>query len=293
MRPNHPKYMMSLSIGLLALSGCSEQSSQDNTAARNQPTSESISAADAASSDLPDVSAAAPGVAFAYNYAFTLPAKAISDVQQQHATACGRLGADRCQITGMRFDQPREGEAAARLDLLLAPELAHQFGREGIATVEKADGTLESADIAGENAGGAINASHQRSSVVKAELMRIEARLKTAGLVKETRIELERRILELRGQLQEEGQGRQAAERSFATTPLSFAYASEGLLSPNRNPFSTAAKASWGSAQALLSFVLLIGGALLPWALLIGLLLALWRSRLIRDWRKRSDSPVI
>lgn len=275
-----------LMASLLVLSACSEKS--DDTAA---PSNESAAAADASSvsaqadGSVPDISRAAPGVAFAYHYAFTLPAKAIADVQQEHASACARLGPDQCQITAMQFEQPREDEAFARLDLLLAPELAHQFGRDGIAAVEKAAGALGNASVSGENAGGAINESHQRGSVIKAELERIEGRLKASGLVKETRIELERRAEDLRAQLRNEGQERRQAEKSLASTPVSFSYASQGLIGTGSNPFGSAAKASWGSAETMLSVVLLVAGAALPWVILIALLVALWRSSFMRGLR--------
>src|SRR4051812_15014720 len=46
---------------------------------------------------------AAPGVAFNYRYAFRLPANRIGQIQEEHAAACEKLGAERCRITGMLY----------------------------------------------------------------------------------------------------------------------------------------------------------------------------------------------
>lgn len=240
------------------------------------------------STTLPDVSQAAPGVAFAYNYRFALPAKAIAEVQQQHAQACSRLGAGQCQVTGMRFDQLQEGEVDARLDLLLAPELAHQFGRDGIAAVERAEGKLANANVTGENAGETVNQSHHSSATLQAELKRTEARLKSATLAKETRIELEQRIQELHRQLNQEAGTRLAANQSLATTPVNFSYSSQGVFDTNGNVFGTAANASLSSFQSLLSFLLIAAGVLLPWMLLAGAVIAVWRLKPVRRWRNRA-----
>lgn len=264
----------------LLLSACSAQKSEDATPL----------AADAASSSNeagPAISGAvAPGVAFAYNYSFVLPAKAISDVQQQHAQACSRLGTARCRVTGMNYDQPREGEVAARIDFLLAPDIAHQFGSEGIKAIEAAEGKLDNAQITGENAGDAIKLSQTDSAAKQAEVTRIEARLAAKGLTSAERVELQQQIAGLRAELRGAAQDRKAKEASIATTPVSFAYSSDGLLSGNGSTFGKAASASLSSAGAALSFLALVAGIALPWVGLIALAVLGWR------WLRRKAVPV-
>lgn len=160
-----PIPLIALSIALL-LSACADKKSED--AASDGRTTESAG---------PAISGAvAPGVAFRYNYAFTLPGKSISQVQQQHAAACQNLGPSRCRVTAIAYDQPGEDQVSAQLDLLLAPDLAHRFANEGIAAVERAEGKLDNAHVAGENAGDAINFSQADSAANEAEIARIEAR---------------------------------------------------------------------------------------------------------------------
>ena len=224
----------------------------------------------------------APGVAFAYRYAFTLPAKAISDVQRQHSDACRKLGPTQCRVTGMSYEQPKEGEVSARLDFLLAPDVAQQFGSDAVGLVEKADGSLANAMVNGENAGADIELSQQTSAGLQSELARLTARLKAPGISPDERAELNQRIDALHDQLGGEKHLRQQKEASIATTPVSFAYNSQGLFNQGNNPFGTAAEASLGSMSKMLAFVVTLAGILLPWAMLVGLIALLIRQRSIK-----------
>ena len=80
---------------------------------------------------------------------------------------------------------------------------------------------------------------------------------------------------------------------SIATTPVSFAYNSEGLFNAGSNPFGTAAKASWGSMSAMLAFALAVAGVALPWLMLAGLIALLIRMRAMKQTvaRLTAESP--
>lgn len=280
MRVRHPFTLILATSILLAVAGCSQKSEDTGTgqAADNSGREAPTAATDPSNSEAgPDIGGAvAPGVAFTYEYAFTLPAKAISGVQRQHAAACERLGQARCRVTGMRYEQPGEDEVTAQLDFLLAPDLAHRFGSEGIAAVEAAEGKVHQASVNGQDAGSAITLSQQNSAVNQAEVERLEARLKTGGLGKEERTELTRRVEDLRAQLRGESEVRRGKEAAIASTPVSFAYSSEGLLG-SKVSFGKAAGASWGSVETMFSVMLLVLGYAFPWLLLAGLAILVWR----------------
>ncbi len=263
-----PLTLTTILAATLALSACAKKADESASAAAD-------SVADSKAG--PAISAAvAPGVAFAYNYAFTLPGKAISKVQQQHAAACQTLGPSRCRITGMSYEQPNEDDVSARLDFLLAPDIAASFGNDAVAAVEKAEGKLDNASVHGENAGDAIKLSQSDSAAIEAELTRLEARLAAKGLTAAERAELQQQAGSLREQLRGKASERDTAEASIATTPVSFAYASESVLA-GKGTFGKAAGASWSSAQGLLSLLLLIGGIALPWLGIAGLIVLGWR----------------
>lgn len=279
------------STALLLVAGCSKQADQAPEAAERAattsagpPSPESARSPAADPAEAPNIgTAVAPGVAFTYRYAFTLPAKAVSGVQQQHAAACERLGPMRCQVTGMRYDQPQPGEVDARLDLMLAPEIAHSFGRDALDAVEKADGSIANALVDGENAGGQIDDSQRRSTALKGQLARLEKRLTTPGISREEKVQLAQRAVELRGELGGEQQVRQDKEAALAMTPMSFAYTSEGRFSASKDPFGKAAASSLGSLQAFVAFLLTAVGLLLPWLLLGALVVLVLRLRAMKQ----------
>lgn len=270
----------------LLLSACSAEKAEDSASAASEAVSSTAesSAADVAGPGIGG--AVAPGVAFTYAYAFTLPAKAVSSVQREHAAACERLGTSRCRVTGMSYEQPGSEDVSARLDLLLAPDLAHRFASEGIAAVERAEGKLDHASVNGENAGDAIKVSQSDSAAIQAEVERLQARLAAKGLTSAERVELQRQVAELTGQLRGQAADRKAKEAAIATTPVTFSYSSEGLLAGG-NTFGKAAGASLNSMEAALALVTLAAGVVLPWALLIGLIVLAWRGL-----RRRAAAPV-
>ena len=317
MRSSTTKLALLLSASLIVVSGCSKAPDQASA-----PPREAVAASDAATSTTektaqrevvvdpaakgaPAAATAddkspgitndvAPGVAFAYRYAFTLPAKAISDMQRQHSDACRKLGSSQCRVTGMSYEQPKEGEVTARLDFLLAPDIAQEFGSDAVGLVERADGSLAQATVNGENAGAEIELSQHNSAGLQAELARLEARLKAPGLSTDERGDLNQRIDALHQQLGGEKQLRQQKEAAIATTPVSFEYSNAGLFNAGSNPFGTAAEASLGSMSKMLAFVVTLVGILLPWALLVGLIALLIRQRAMKQnlTRLTADAPL-
>ncbi len=254
-------------------------------------------AAESADSSAPDTAAmkagpgvspsAAPGVAFNYNYAFRVPDAKISAVQEQHAAACETFGLSRCRITGMRYTVEDEDAVSASLAFKLEPSLARKFGKDAIASVEKAEGILVDSRIEGVDVGSGISASQRRSSDLNTELNRIEARLKAGGIGDRERTELQEQAASIREQLDSESTNRREGEASLATTPMEFSYrGGDGIPGfDSGNPFSKAAKSGVASAATMFGFVLLIVGVLLPWIGLLFLLAYIWRSPVLRGAR--------
>ena len=277
--------LASLVIGasLLFTAACSQQEGGSEAEMHESSAVETPPAASAdlqanADDDAPGLTTtAAPGVAFAYNYAFSLPTNAISDVQHRHAAACEELGLQRCEVTGMTYEQDDSGTVAAQLDLLVAPGDAHRFGKAALEEVTNAEGTLASANVDGENVGGAIHSSQVRNAGYEAELARLEKRLETPGLSPQERSALAMRATELRRIIGSEAQERTVGEARLATTPMHFAYASEGLFTASGDPLGHAAATSLDSMKSTLAIILTIAGLLLPWFLLAGLLFLAWK----------------
>lgn len=276
----------------LALIGCSEKAAED--AATNEPSATAEAAsADAAATPRIGVEAA-PGVAFDYSYAFRLADDRIARVQEEHAAACETLGVQRCRIVDVRYQLTDEKLVEAQTQFKLDPGIARKFGANAIASVEKAEGVLADASVAGEDVGTGILASQQRSAGSETEITRLEERLKSGGLDKRERAELLAQISQLRGQIGDERQARRSGEARIAWTSVAFNYVSDGGLPGigHENPFADAGETLMRSGSTALSFTLTLGAALLPWAILLGLIVAFWRSRFMVAVRQQMARPA-
>lgn len=249
--------------------------------------------ADASVMKAPGISAsAAPNLAFEYRYAFKLPDAKIGTVQEEHAEACEVLGSARCQIIDYRYQQAAENDVEAILAFKLDPAIARKFGRDAIASVEKAEGVLADGNVTGTNVGGQIEDSQGRSALLQAQLERLELRLK-AKLPPKERASLQERAEEIRRELDNEADGRGKGEIKLAMTPVQFSYTSDGGVPGfgKDNPFASAFNVSATSFATMISFVLMIAGALAPWALLLFLVILALRSNAasgIRRWWNRN-----
>jgi len=290
---------MKLLAGVMALAlvGCSEKASED--ASVSGPTStESPAAAEEAAdaAAVPRIGVeAAPGVAFDYAYTFRLADDRISKVQEEHAAACETLGVQRCRIVDVRYQLTDEKLVEAQTQFKLDPGIARKFGANAIASVEKAEGVLADASVAGEDVGTEILASQQRSAGSEAEIARLEERLKSGGLDKRERAELLSQISQLRGQLGDERQTRRGGEARIAWTSVAFNYVSDGGLPGigHENPFASAGETLMRSGSTALSFVLTLGAALLPWGVLLALIVAFWRSRFMVAVRRQMRAKPV
>ncbi|HEX6742395.1 MAG TPA: hypothetical protein VF079_11450 [Sphingomicrobium sp.] len=237
---------------------------------------------------------AAPGVAFDYRYAFRLPANKISEVQEAHAQACEKLGIDKCRITGMRYRLVDQKDVEAMLALRLDPKLARQFGKDATGVVQKSDGMLVDQEITGEDVGSRIAGAEKSEAQLRDELRRIEDELSrkvpmirgnVAPQAAVDRQSLLDRAEEIRRQLRELGERKDSDKEALAGTPMVFNYGS-GSVVPGfdvRSPLRDALQTSGDNFIGGFAAILVIALTLLPWLLVAGLGVWLFR-RARRRW---------
>lgn len=250
----------------LATAGCG-RAPEDNRGSTTEQTvprmqGESSTAQDSAAEALEAPAGvavtAAPGVAFNYHYAFSLPAERISAAQEEHAGACEKLGIARCRITGLRYQLVGEGRVVAMLAFKLDPSLARQFGKEGIAAIQKAEGTLVDAEITGTDAGAEINRIAAGRARAQEELARIDRELARPGLSASERTELQQQRAEIAQRIEAGKTATSEQRESLANTPMVFDYRSGRAVRgfDAGAPLTSSLDLLAASAQATLAFVL-------------------------------------
>lgn len=219
----------------------------------------------------------APGVAFTYYYTFLMPNGAVAEVQEQHASACEKLGPARCRIKGLNFRVGRGEDTSASLDLLLDRELARSFGKDGIAAVVKAGGQLSSQTITGEDLAPKLTQAARNAAEADARLKEIDERLKQPGLGDNERTQLQQEAATLRQDRSGAKADKGDAEVQLASTPMHYTYQGIAALAISDNPFAGAIEAMMSSGRVMIWTVLLGVGTALPWLLLLIACLLVWR----------------
>lgn len=280
--PRSMRSPLLLTTGLFALAACAEAPSGDTDHAPAEDRAPAVGVTTAA------------GVAADYRYAFRLPASRIATAQESHAGACERLGPARCRIAGMEYRVLGENRVEGMLSFRLDPALAREFGKQGIAAIERAEGQLIDASLSTTEAGAVIVASDTARADAAAELARIDRELARSGLPAAERVELQtQRTLIVRAiaDARSTAGGQRAA---LASTPMSFEYRSGKAVHgfDGGAPFTSAIDMLGASARATLAFVLGTIGLAGPPALVLLLLFLAWR----RWWpvtRQRDDAATL
>ena len=243
----------------------------------------------------PNVSVtAAPGVAFNYRYAYRLANARIQAAQEAHAQMCEKLTVARCRITGMRYSLVNERDISASLEIKLDPAIARQFGKDATRVVAEAEGMLVDQQITGTDMAPTIEGANRGRADLQDELDRVNRELARPGLSNAIRERLLSEASQLRTQMRGLGQQRQAAEDSLATTPMAFYYGS-GQTVPgfeDERPIARALERAGDNFQGAVGFLIVAAATLLPWALLAGLLVWLWRRLRIGAWLTRRSEEA-
>ena len=278
------RLLAATSLTLAVLASCSSKSDQSETAAKT----------DTDVADAPDiVPTAAPGVAFNYAYGFNLADDRISSVQEAHAAACEQLGIARCRITGLEYSVNPDETVSANLAVKLEPSIARAFGKRALAIVERSDGKLRDLDIGGEDQQPGIVASQTQEASLAEKRDGLARQLASGGLKPSRRVELQEQINDLDSQIASARSTVQASAEKLANTPMTFNYYGRGGAPGFRdNPL----RESWNllvtTLIILIELILKALAVVVPVAVLVVILLALWRSRPLRAarrWFRRDD----
>jgi predicted phage tail protein/predicted small lipoprotein YifL len=214
----------------------------------------------------PDVGVTAiPGVALTYSYYFRLPVAAVAKTQEQHASECEKL-APRCRITGMEYHAGSNRTISATLAVKLAPEIARQFGKQGIAATVANGGMLTDSEIDSTDAGSVVAAADRTAESASDEEAKIANQLTQPGLPSTERTTLQQRLMQLRDTRRAAASSRADAALLLASTPMTLHYAS-GAIDPGYGdgPILGAVKDGWANIVSGSAVIVMLAITLIPW----------------------------
>ena len=272
----------SVIVMALFLAACGEKPSEKQAEVMQEPAA-------------PDVAITrTPGVSLTYRYGFRLPPERVASVQEAHAAQCEALTPTRCRITGMSYQVHRDRTINGSLIMKLAPDIARDFGKKGVAAVAERGGMLTDASIESEESGAVVDAAQSDERAIAEERDRIERQLARPGLPAAERTQLQARLAELSDRRQQTIAVREEAQLKLANTPMTFDYAS-GQVDPGLNdgPLLGAIKDGWANVVAGIAFLLMLAISLIPWMVSAAGLFLGWLG--VRRWlarrHRRDASP--
>lgn len=235
---------------------------------------------------------AAPGVAFNYDYEFSLTDKRISAAQEAHASACEKLGLARCRITGMSYSVSQDERVTAELDLKLDPLIARQFGKAALQSVEASDGKLVRLDIGSSDEGAAVEDATKQRNDVSSQLQQLQQELDKTKPGTDARANLVSQIQALQQQAASQSRSIESSQAALASTPMQFHYYGRGGVPGFRdNPIDEAWQTFATTVVWLVGILLQALAVLIPIGVLIALFIAIWRTRPVRAMRSWIKGP--
>jgi Domain of unknown function (DUF4349)/Prokaryotic membrane lipoprotein lipid attachment site len=289
------KKILLATTALLAVTACSksEDASQNAAVATESVAADASASTKDEGSTPPDIAAnVAPGVAFDFNYAFSLPEAKIAQAQEAHAALCGKLGISRCRVTGLTFSKERDGDITANMAFKIDPALALSFGRDATELVEQVDGKLETSHVSGEDVGTKIVAGDKNAAQIRADLARIDVQLAIPKLSSQVRQQLLEEARDLKSQLASIRSDRDDQVESLATTPMQFSYEpSEAVFGFQRgSAMQTGLSTGSASLGAMSTMLATVIGGVGPWAVLIAF--GVWLFRRLRKTKPVANSEL-
>lgn len=235
------------------------------------------------------VKVSVPQMAYAYSYAFRLPADAVATAQTEHVALCDQLGPTRCQLLAMDASTDG-GDTSASLKLRVASGIARAFGARLTQSVAKAGGRALSSKVEAEDVSKAITDTEARLTQRTLLVERLTEVLRTRkGSVAEL-VEAERGVAAAQEEIDQARAWLTELRGRVAMSTLDIRY--DALAGGGTSgPLGEVVSESWAAFAYGLALLLRVAIFLLPWALLVGVGIFAGR-RLLPLLRRRRAPPA-
>ena len=272
------KGLMLATAGLVVLAGCSPASDKAEEYSSEAATAAAEAPADAATTNARDAAAPTPMVAprpatlapiariaYAYSYALSLPRDRGAEMMSRHELACVSAGAGYCQVISAQADWTAR-EPGGRLELRGQPEWINRFRSDLALDARNVGGRLDEAVTEGEDLTRGIDTVTTGAKTTASLAERIRQLQARSGGTLAQRLEIERQLADLQGQLDAQQVELRALNARVQSARLTLDYRQGGMMaadSPTR-PVARALGDAFGLSMGMLAILITAGSVLLP-----------------------------
>ncbi len=290
------KGLMLATASLVVLAGCSPASDKAEEYSSEAATAAAEAPADAATTNARDAAAPTPMVAprpaplapiariaYAYSYALSLPRDRGAEVMSRHELTCVSAGAGYCQVISAQADWTAR-EPGGRLELRGQPEWINRFRSDLALDARNVGGRLDEAVTEGEDVTRGIDTVTTGAKTTASLAERIRQLQARSGGTLAQRLEIERQLADLQGQLDAQQVELRALNARVQSARLTLDYRQGGMMaadSPTR-PVGRALGDAFGLSMGMLAILITAGSVLLPIVVIGG---AVW-------WAIRRRKPA-
>lgn len=221
----------------------------------------------------------APRIAYSYTYKYEVPTAKLAQVEHAHQALCDRLGPAKCQIVGATLEGRAGAYNAGTLSLRVAPDIARTFEGQLGQAVGAADGSLIQSGITGEDLTRQVIDSEAGLKAKRTLRDRLQALLETRQGKLNDLVELEKSLSETQQELDTATSELAELRGRIDMSKVEIAYeATLPSTAEERRPIAGALGSISDTLGGSVGLLINALAAFLPFAVVIGGLIALWRA---------------
>lgn len=237
--------------------------------------------------------AGSPALAYSYSVSIAVPSGGVRALMARHEAACLAAGPALCQVTGSELSEPKTAgaENSGTLSLRAEPHWLKRFrdGLEGDARA--ANGRVTGSSTTSEDLSRQIVDTDAALKAKTALRDRLQALLNTHPGKLSDLLEVERALADVQGEIDSANSELADMRGRVTTSDLTLSYGS-GLTAPGVwSPLSGAFGSFFSIMSTTLAVMVQMVAWVLPWALVIGLVVWLVRSKRLRWQFGRKRTP--
>ncbi len=290
--------IFAVSVAAVLLAGCSKPAgysryASEKTDARliRPPPGGAKDGSDPAEASAP-LAPSAPMLAYAYAFGLEVPPQKLPALVARHQAACASAGASVCQMTGSTLERQGRDQVHATLTLRATPAWLGKF-RDGLAhDAEGAGGRVVQANVTSEDLSREVT---DTAAAIRAKTTlrdRLQAILDTRPGKTADLVDAETALAKVQGELDATQSEMAMMRQRLDSSVITIEYQSAAVLAPDSvwSPLANAVAQFASTAVAGLAFLITCIAALLPWVVVVGGALWVFRRPMARvkwPWRRK------